>query len=319
MQSAAPAAGSTTSAPDYSGDCLLGANGVDVEVGIGNPTQSCAQWITDLAGTGLNWYPVSQLVVPGYAGTADQEAMQEACDLTSGGEELFVEDAGGMAYGNSICSQEEQNGWTPEGSPGPLAAQAQQAADQAASAAASVSAAASQASADADAQNQAASDLTALQQVSYSSDLSSISRDVSTTKAGLGTVKSDAANGQGSYCYNVNTVAYDANAVSYDANGVSYDLNGLTNDISTARSDISTLQGDLANLQGMGLAAPSGAQSAIQSAQGEIGNAVSTANADISTENGYVADAFSVANSLATGSCNGSGPGSPPSPIAGIS
>ena len=48
-----------------------------------------------------------------------------SCDLTDGIQELYVVDGGGEFYGNSICSQEEKNGWTPEGSPGPLAAQGQ--------------------------------------------------------------------------------------------------------------------------------------------------------------------------------------------------
>jgi hypothetical protein len=64
----------------------------------------------------------------------------------------------GEYYGNSICSQEEQNGCTPEGSPSPLAAQGQQQEQ----AAASASAAASQASANAAAEQQAQSDLSAL-------------------------------------------------------------------------------------------------------------------------------------------------------------
>jgi len=86
-----------------------------------------SQWVTSLAGTGLTWNYVSQLVAPGQPGIVDQETMQQACDLTdTTGEELYVLDAGGQMYGNSICSQEERNGWAPESSPGPLAAQAQQ-------------------------------------------------------------------------------------------------------------------------------------------------------------------------------------------------
>jgi hypothetical protein len=103
------------------GDCFLGANGADVEVGIGSPTASCDRWIQDLAGSGLAWYPISQMAPPGSGGAADGESMQQACDLTDGTQELYVEDAGGQSYGDSICSQEEQNGWTPESPPGPLA------------------------------------------------------------------------------------------------------------------------------------------------------------------------------------------------------
>jgi hypothetical protein len=118
-------------APPSASSCLLGANGEDVEVGIGDPTVPCAQWITDLAGNGLVWYPISQMVPPGQNGTADGETMEQACDLTDGTQELYVEDAGGQSYGDTICSGEEQNGWTPENPPGPLAVQAQQASSSA--------------------------------------------------------------------------------------------------------------------------------------------------------------------------------------------
>jgi hypothetical protein len=315
---ASPAPDPSAANPD-SGDCLLGANGVDVQVGIADPTVSCASWIQNLAGTGLVWYPISQMVAPGSAGTADSETMEEACDLTDGTEELYVEDAGGQSYGDSICSQEEQNGWTPESSPGPLASQAQQQAEQQAQAQASASAAASQASANAAAEQQAQNDLSTLQGWSLSNDLSSLSSDVTQTNNDLATVKSDAANGQGSYCDNVYTAADDADTVSYDADTLSDDLDTLTNDIATGRSDIGAFQGDLSTLQQMGLPAPSGAQAAISAAQGTLSQAVQTANTDIGQENGLVSQAYSIANDLATGSCSGGGPGSPPSPIQDIS
>lgn len=77
-----------------SGDCLLGANGADVEAGIADPTVACSRWIQNLAGNGLVWYPISQMVVPGSGGAADGEAMQEACDVTDGTQELYVEEFG---------------------------------------------------------------------------------------------------------------------------------------------------------------------------------------------------------------------------------
>jgi hypothetical protein len=124
-------------APTLASSCLLGANGEDVEVGVGNPTVSCAQWITNLAVGGLNWYPINSMVPPGQVGTAaNQEIMQQACDLTDGTQELYVEDGGFQVNGDDICSTEEQNGWTPESPPGPLAQQAQQQAQQAPSSAA---------------------------------------------------------------------------------------------------------------------------------------------------------------------------------------
>ena len=39
--------------------------------------------------------------------------------------ELFVEDGGEMPYGSGTCTKEEQDGWKPEATPGPLAQQAQ--------------------------------------------------------------------------------------------------------------------------------------------------------------------------------------------------
>ena len=89
--------------PD-SGDCLLGANGADVEVGIANHTASCAQWIQNLAGIGRAWYPLTQIVLPGSADTADSETMQQACDLTDGSQELYVEDAGGQRRAGSYST-----------------------------------------------------------------------------------------------------------------------------------------------------------------------------------------------------------------------
>jgi hypothetical protein len=309
-----------------SGDCLLGANGADVEVGIANPTSSCSRWIQNLAGVGLVWYPITQMVLPGSAGTADQETMHQACDLTDGTQELYVEDAGGQAYGDSICSQEEQNGWTPEGSPGPLAARAQQQAEQQAQAQASASAAASQASADTAAQQQAQNALSTLEGFSLSSDLSQLSRDLTKTSNDLAAEKTAAAagpNADGGDCYNLDSnVDYDATEnVEYDAQeDFGYDLQyNLVPDISSGRQDVSALQSDLSDLQSMGLSAPSGAQAAITAAQNEISSAVSTANADISQENGFVSQAYSVANSIATGNCAGDGPGSTPSPIQDIS
>lgn len=327
-----PAASSDSSTPgpsagkSTSGDCLLGANGVDVQVGIANPASSCAQWIQNLAGIGLVWYPVSQMVLPGFTGAASGEAMGQACDLTDGTQELYVEDAGSAIYGNSICSQEEQNGWTPEGSPGPLASQAQQQAQRQEQAQASASAAASQASANAASEQQAQNDLTTLQGFSLSSDLSKLAGDLTQTSNDLAAEKTAAAagpNADGGDCYNLESnVNYDAESnVEYDSQSdFGYDLQEhLVPDISSGRQDISAVQSDLSNLQSMGLPAPPGAQAAITAAQKEISSGISTANSDISQENSYVSQAYSAANGIATGNCSGDGPGSPPSPIQDIS
>jgi len=120
-------AGVTAGADAYSGDCLFGVFGADVEVGIAHPTRSCSSWIHNLAGNGLAWYPINHLVKVGSPDTADTDKMAETCDLTDGKQELFVEDGGEMPYGDGTCTKEEQDGWKPEATPGPLAQQAQQA------------------------------------------------------------------------------------------------------------------------------------------------------------------------------------------------
>jgi hypothetical protein len=108
-----------------SGNCLFGIFGADVEVGIAHPTISCSSWIKNLAGNGLAWYPINHLVKVGSRDTADSDTMAETCDLTDGKQELFVEDGGEMPYGSGTCTKEEQHGWKPEPTPGPLALQAQ--------------------------------------------------------------------------------------------------------------------------------------------------------------------------------------------------
>jgi hypothetical protein len=107
---------------------MFGVFGADVEVGIANPTRSCSSWIQNLAGNGLAWVPINQLVKLGSPDTVDTDKMAETCDLTDGTQELFVEDGGEMPYGAGTCTKEEQDGWTAEATPGPLAQQAQPAA-----------------------------------------------------------------------------------------------------------------------------------------------------------------------------------------------
>jgi hypothetical protein len=100
---------------------MFGIFGADVEVGIAHPTSSCSSWMRNLAGKGLAWYPINQLVKLGSRDSADSDTMAETCDLTDGTQELFVEDGGEMPYGAGTCTREEQDGWRPEATPGPLA------------------------------------------------------------------------------------------------------------------------------------------------------------------------------------------------------
>jgi hypothetical protein len=117
----------TAGADAASRDCLFGVFGADVEVGIAHPTRSCSSWMQSLVGKGLAWYPINQLVKLGSRDVADTDRMGETCDLTDGTQELFVEDGGEMPNGDGTCTREEQAGWRTEATPGPLAAQAQQA------------------------------------------------------------------------------------------------------------------------------------------------------------------------------------------------
>jgi len=293
-----------------SGDCLFGANGADVQVGIANPTQSCSQWVKDLAGAGLVWYPITAMAAPGSPGAADEETMQETCDLSHGTQEPYVEDAGGMSYGNDICNGEEQNGWTPEGGPGPLAIQAQQAEQ----AQASASASASQASANADQEQTAQEQVTSLDDTSFSGDLSSLAGDVQGTNNDLSALRNDAASGNGDQCINASTTVYNDVLTT-----VANDAGSLARDISTARSAISTVQAAQAVLSQAGLPGTPGAGVAVTSAQAAISSAISAANADIGQANADLDTAYQVADSVGTGACAGDGPGSPPAGVSDLS
>lgn len=168
------------------------------------------------------------------------------------------------------------------------------------------------------AENTASTDLATLEQVSFASDLSQLGTDVQQEGTDLGTVKSDAAAGQGSFCGNVDTVAGDADTVDGDSDTVQGDIGTLTSDIATARSDVAAVSNDLASLNTSGLPLPVGASAAVTAARRAIRAAISQADADIGQANADAADAYQVASSLATGSCSGSGPESPPAPLPDI-
>jgi hypothetical protein len=91
--------------------CAYGATGYDVQVQVTN--SSCSQVVQALASFGLNWYVLYRLSDPGTPGEADGETMGVTCRLAKGASVMTVEDAGGMIYGNQVCSSEEQVGWAP--------------------------------------------------------------------------------------------------------------------------------------------------------------------------------------------------------------
>jgi hypothetical protein len=290
----------STAAPDtgssVSGGCLLGANGVDVEVGIDNASASCSTWISNLAGTGLVWYPISQIIAPGSAGTADGDTMEQACDLTDGGQELYVEDGGGQSYGDTICSQEEQNGWTPESSPGPLAAQAQQEAQQQAQAAASASAAQASAAAAANLaqeisqdQQNLQSDLGSLESDSNSLNTSTqLASDVNQMKTDYQTEQNDYQTEQQQGSCSDGSMGDDAATVSDDAATVDDDLSSLQDDLQSLQDtgttsggasigglevDVATVNSDVSSLNALGATPAQDPSSALATAKTDLGNA----------------------------------------------
>jgi len=103
--------GLATGAPAAGVICTFGARGADVQVQITNQS-SCAADESALASDGQNWYPITALSAPGTAGSADGETLSVICTLAKGGSTITVMDAGGAYYGNSVCSAEEQDGWT---------------------------------------------------------------------------------------------------------------------------------------------------------------------------------------------------------------
>ena len=212
----------------------------DVEVGVGNPSSSCSQWIQSLAGDGLVWYPISHMVSPGQSANADQETMEQACDLTDGTQELYIEDAGGQTYGNSICNQEEQNGWTPEDSLGPVATVMQQAGQQQAQAQASESAAVSQQQAISQTQQQLLDDIGTLESDSSSLNTNTqLAGDVQDMKSDYQTEGDDYQEGGCSQEYG------DDDAVGSDADSVSSDQDSLNDDIQSIQSGASDIQNDM--------------------------------------------------------------------------
>lgn len=141
----------------------------------------------------LVWYPISQMAVPGSPGGADQETMLQACDLTDGMQELYVEDAGGHDYGDSICSQE-------------VASDAQQAEQQQASASAAAQAQQEQANLSHDDQvldsdgstldndlGTWSTDMTTANGQSVYDDESGLSNDISSVQSAMSAVNSDLA------------------------------------------------------------------------------------------------------------------------------
>jgi hypothetical protein len=165
------------------------------------------------------------------------------------------------------------------------------------------------------AEQQAQSDLMALQQDGrFTGDLSSLTSDARSTGTDTAAVKSDAALGTG--CPVVSIVKFDDGTVGIDADTVRVDLQTLTIDIGTAGQDVAALKTDLANLGASHRPATPGAASAIAAASRAVQQAVREANREIDQVNADVAQASSTVNRMATGSCPSDRPGRAPVPIS---
>jgi hypothetical protein len=151
-----------------------------------------------------------------------------------------------------------------------------------------------------------------------------MSGDVSQINSDLAGEQKDAAAGPnaGGQCYNLTAnVEYDVQSnVDYDIqSNLEYDLQtSLTPDIQSARQDIATMKGDLATLANDGVPAPPGVPAAISAVHAEISQAISAANKYIDQANAADAQAYAIANNMATGACAGDGLGSPPPPVRHI-
>ena len=158
--------------------------------------------------------------------------------------------------------------------------------------------------ADSAAEQQAQTDLSTVQSISYSSDLAALREGVKGTINDAATLKAAIAAGLGVDCDGssaINTAAAKLFSpfASDDSNGANYAAT-LQQDISTARSDISTLQDDVTGLQSTGSPLPSGTQAAITSAKNAISEAVTNGNAAIDQENALINQALPLINSFDT-------------------
>lgn len=171
----------------------------------------------------------------------------------------------------------------------------------------------------ADAQSKLSSDTSALQQdAGMSQDVNRIAADVQTTDHDLAATRSDAANGNGDQCINASTTVYNdaATTVLNDVvTTVLNDVGTVASDITQVRKDITAVQSDAAALANSGGQPTSDPSPVISSAQAAVASAISTVNPEIDHANGDLAAAYQGADSVGTGSCQGDGPGSPPSGV----
>jgi len=159
------------------------------------------------------------------------------------------------------------------------------------------------------------------QDTNLSNDSTTLTNDVKQADADLGMTRQDASSGGGDNCVNASSTVYNdaASTVYNDAvSSFANDVNSLTQDIATVKSEIAALQSAATQMTSDGLMPPASGNDAVRTAQNGISQALTAANADTDKINTDVANAYAVANSIATGPCAGMGPGNPPTPLAHI-
>lgn len=160
----------------------------------------------------------------------------------------------------------------------------------------------------------------------FTGALATLAVDVHQIGSDVGMVRHDASEGPNGFgngdCYQIEEVVdYDVTeTLDYDATeSFGYDLDTFERDVATAQSDIAGVDAALATVAEDGLTAPQDANSELSAAHAAISSAVREAKADIATVNHAIVAGYAIANGIATGSCSGDGPGSPPAPISPVS
>lgn len=141
--------------------------------------------------------------------------------------------------------------------------------------------------------------------------------DIQTAKSDLATEKHDASGAKG-YCKAAFTVSGDSQSVDGDLAAVQGDAKSLMADISIVRADIATVEANLRHLGKAGLPTHSSAATVIASARVNLKQAIAAGNSYIDQINAIDAQAHSIANKMATGSCSGAKSGSSTMPVSHI-
>jgi hypothetical protein len=158
----------------------------------------------------------------------------------------------------------------------------------------------------------------------FNSILSGLKSAVTETQLDLAGEDTDAnmtATNAAGTCVNLAAnVDYDVTTIiDHDRQNVIDEVNNLEAAIAAVRQDVTDWQKDIVDIVNQGVPSPSGASSAISSANLQIQLALHTANGYIDQANATVHQAYNVANGLASGRCSGHGPGAEPGAIGQLS